>query len=139
MATNTSISAVQVAQTTRNISNNMPQANSTETQQLQFGKSKPVVGKELPDSAETKAIAPGKEELKNMVSALNEVSEKKPPHMKFTIDEDTGHTIVTMTQRDTGEVVRQIPSEEFINIAKMILESTGSLADETGHFIEAEA
>ena len=139
MATNTSISAVQLAQTARSISNNMLQANSAETQQLQFGKPGPANGKDLPVSEQASSKVPGKEELESMVSALNEVSESKPPHMKFTIDEDTGHTVVTMTQRDTGEVVRQIPSEEFINIAKMILESTDSLAEETGHFIEAEA
>ena len=74
-----------------------------------------------------------------MVVALNDVSVSKPPHMKFTIDEDTGHTVVTMTQRDTGEVVRQIPSEEFLNIAKMILETTDKLVDHPGLFIEAEA
>jgi len=139
MATNTSISSVQVTQSMSRIGSNMPQTNPSEKQQLQFGKHKPVEGKELPNSGQSNAAEPSQEELESMVSALNDVSESKPPHMKFSIDEDTGRTVVTMTQLDTGEVVRQIPSAEFLNIAKMILETTESLADQPGHFIEAEA
>ena len=139
MATNTSITAVQITQSLSRIGSNMPQANPSQTQQLQFGKPEPAEGKELPATEQTSSSKPGKEDLENMVVALNDVSVSKPPHMKFTIDEDTGHTVVTMTQRDTGEVVRQIPSEEFLNIAKMILETTDKLGDHPGLFIEAEA
>ena len=139
MATNTSISAVQITQSMSRIGSNMPQSNPSETQQLQMGKPRPPEGSELPESEQVRSVEPSKEALESMVAALNDVSESKPPHMKFTIDEDTGRTVVTMTQRDTGEVVRQIPSEEFLNIAKMILETTDNLADHPGHFIEAEA
>ena len=136
---NTSISSVQVAHSVSRFESNTSQPKPSETQQLQFGKSLPVEGKELPKTESARQAEPSHEELENMVDALNSVAEDKPPHMKFSIDEDTGRTVVTMTQRDTGEVVRQIPSVEFLNIAKMILETTENLVDQPGHFIEAQA
>lgn len=36
--------------------------------------------------------------------------------LEFSVDQDTGSTVITVTSRNTGEVVRQIPSEEVLNM-----------------------
>ncbi|MDA0189672.1 MAG: flagellar protein FlaG, partial [Proteobacteria bacterium] len=40
--------------------------------------------------------------------------------IQFSIDEDTGTTVVKIIDRTTDEVIRQIPSEEMLDIAKAL-------------------
>lgn len=89
----------------------------------------------VPDQKDPKAT---REELESYVSALNELGSKKPPHLEFNIDDDTGKTVIKMTHRDSGELVRQIPSEEFMRIARMVKDSE-SLNDHPGQWVEIEA
>ncbi|MCB1754158.1 MAG: flagellar protein FlaG [Gammaproteobacteria bacterium] len=96
-------------------------------------------------SAESEKLAkdstenePDRAELEAYVSALNDIGEKKPPHLKFEIDDDTGHTVIKMIQRDNGELVRQIPSEEFMQIARMIKNNGETLNQHPGQWIELD-
>lgn len=41
-------------------------------------------------------------------------------NIEFSIDQSTGKTIVRMVDAQTGDVIRQIPSEEMIEIARSI-------------------
>jgi flagellar protein FlaG len=50
--------------------------------------------------------------------------------LDFRIDESTGRTVVTVTDAETGELVRQIPSEELLRLARMLgNQSPGTLID----------
>ena len=40
--------------------------------------------------------------------------------LQFSIDEDTGHTVVRITDSATKEVIRQMPSKEFLEISKAV-------------------
>ncbi|MDO6460400.1 flagellar protein FlaG [Granulosicoccaceae sp. 1_MG-2023] len=81
---------------------------------------------------------PNREELAAYVKALNEMGEAQPPSMQFEIDETTGKTVVRMTHSDTGELVRQIPSEEFLQIARTLKENNESLSSRPGQWIELD-
>lgn len=48
----------------------------------------------------------------------------------FSIDEDTGKTIVKVVDASTDEVIRQIPSEEIISIAKALDKLQGLLVEQ---------
>ena len=39
---------------------------------------------------------------------------------RFSVDHDTGMTIVTIVNRASGELVRQIPTEEVVRIAQFL-------------------
>lgn len=55
--------------------------------------------------------------------ALDEVREAISPvaqNLLFSIDDDTGHTVVKIVDSSTDEVIKQIPSEEFLAIAKAL-------------------
>ena len=41
-------------------------------------------------------------------------------NLAFEIDDDTGRTIIKITEASTGELIRQIPSEEMLEIAKAL-------------------
>lgn len=47
--------------------------------------------------------------------------------MKFEIDEDTHQVVVSIIDTKSGDVLRQIPSEEVLHVAKMIAQFQGNL------------
>lgn len=50
--------------------------------------------------------------------------------LEFRVDADTGRTIVTVRDSETGELIRQIPGDEVLRIAQAMRELT-SLVNET--------
>lgn len=47
--------------------------------------------------------------------------------LRFEIDEDTQQLVVSIVDSKTGEVIRQVPNEEVLHIAKMISQFQGQL------------
>jgi len=47
--------------------------------------------------------------------------------MRFEIDEDTQQLVVSVIDTQSGDVLRQIPSEEVLHVAKMIAKFQGNL------------
>lgn len=47
--------------------------------------------------------------------------------LTFSIDEDSGRTLVKIIDRETDEVIKQIPSEEMLQIAKALDKLQGLL------------
>jgi len=63
------------------------------------------------------------EELKERLSMLN-------TQLQITIDKDTQMTVVKVIDKQTNKVVRQIPPEYVLKIAKYLDEITGLLLNE---------
>ena len=42
------------------------------------------------------------------------------PEIEFSLDGSTGRTLIKVTDRTTNQVIRQIPSEEVLQIDKAI-------------------
>jgi flagellar protein FlaG len=57
---------------------------------------------------------------KAMEAVKRSIETKTPNAFRFSIDEATGKTIVTITDAKTGETIRQIPSEEILEIARSL-------------------
>ena len=51
--------------------------------------------------------------------------------VEFRVDEDTGMTIVTVRETATGDVIRQIPNEEVLQLARRLESGPGALLDLT--------
>lgn len=51
--------------------------------------------------------------------------------LQFRVDQGTGEMIVTVTDAETGEVIRQVPGEEALRMAQRIEDSLSGLLDET--------
>ena len=66
-----------------------------------------------------------KEEVAQAVENLNAKAQDIRRELNFTVDSDTGTTVVTVMNFDTKEVIRQIPSEEFLKFAKQMEEFLG--------------
>jgi len=67
-----------------------------------------------------------KKELSQAVSDLNDFVQNIQRNVYFSVDDDTGRTIVRVVDRETDELIRQIPSEEVLNIARSLEEQIAS-------------
>lgn len=57
-------------------------------------------------------------EVKQAARQLETFMQSMNRYLEFKVDQDSGRTIVTVKDKTTGEVVRQIPSEEVLRLAQ---------------------
>ena len=71
---------------------------------------------------------PRLEQVERAVESMKQLIEAKAPNsLSFAIDSDTGKTIVKVSDAQTGEMIRQIPSEELLEIARSLDKLQGML------------
>lgn len=68
----------------------------------------------------TKTSEPNAEELRVLVGQANEVLQARFSDLKFTVDEGTDINIVRIEDSETGELIRQFPSEAMVAIARAL-------------------
>lgn len=86
---------------------------------------------ELPKVAVKEMSAAEKEEqVKEAAEKINEFIETMTHDLSFSVDKDTNRTVVKVLERESGDVIRQIPAEEILKIAKMLDELKGLIIRE---------
>jgi len=65
--------------------------------------------------------------LQEAVKATNDFIKPINSSVEFSMDKDTGETVVKIVDTTTKEVIRQIPSEEMLSIAKALDKIQGLL------------
>ena len=68
-------------------------------------------------------------DVERAVQRLNEIMSEAQRSLRFQVDEISGRTVITVLDSETKEVVRQIPSPEWLEVVRR-LEQAGSLLDE---------
>ncbi len=93
----------------------------------------PATAVETAAAVTASANVPTLDQVKNAVSQLNKSSQAKSQGLEFSVDNDTKRTVVKVVDSGTGEVLRQIPSPEALEIAKSLesKSSTGLLIQQT--------
>lgn len=69
-------------------------------------------------------------ELDSVVEDLNKTVEALNKGLEFKVHEDTKRVIVTVVNKDTDEVIREIPPEKILDMMAKINEIVGWLVDE---------
>jgi flagellar protein FlaG len=64
-----------------------------------------------------------------MVSGINELVHELQRELHFAVDGQSGETVIKVVDRETEEVVRQIPSEEVLRLRQRLEEAAGVLFD----------
>lgn len=49
--------------------------------------------------------------------------------LRFTVDEDAQRVVVSIVDNNTGEVIRTVPSDAVLKVAKMIVQLQGQVVD----------
>ena len=68
------------------------------------------------------------EKLDHSVRNLNDFVQSVKRNLQFSIDSDSGRTVVKVIDADTDKVIRQIPSEEVLSMARRLEEQAGEMA-----------
>ena len=67
------------------------------------------------------------EQLQKALAALKQAVPDKSSALQFSLDESSGQTIARVVDSETGELIRQIPSKELLEIAQAIDKMQGML------------
>ncbi len=66
------------------------------------------------------AASDQKQQVEAAIKAVKEFIQPMASNLAFEMDEDSGRTVVKITEASSGELIRQIPSEEMLEIAKAL-------------------
>lgn len=72
------------------------------------------------DAPKQAAGSPGKEELAQALKSINTVLQDRSPGLEFSIDRDSDRSVVKVVDKDTQEVIRQMPTREAMEIARAL-------------------
>lgn len=72
------------------------------------------------DPPKPEDAVPAKEELAQALKSINAALQDRSPGLEFSIDRDSDRSVVKVVDKDTQEVIRQMPSREAIEIAKAL-------------------
>ena len=99
-----------------------PRQQQTNALEVTSTRSSAVTATTAPqESLATAQDTPGiVEQIKDAVKATNEFVSLVNSAVEFTVDDDTKLTVVKVIDKSTKEVIRQIPSEEMLAIAKAL-------------------
>lgn len=82
----------------------------------------PSVSLELPQAA-AKPVAeqqPSAEQVKNAVDSINRALKQSNKNLEFSVDESTKRQMFKLKDSETGDVIRQYPTEEMLAISRAI-------------------
>jgi flagellar protein FlaG len=103
-----------------------PAAQVTPVDDTQSGRFKQADSREL---GLRQSIEPPKSSLEKALESVNDSLKAWSTGMRFEMDEDAQRLVVSIVDSNTGEVLRTIPSEAVLRVAKMIVQLQGSGVD----------
>ena len=108
----------------------VPQANNARSESASSASPAKVVAlKPQTEAADTEQLSESdRSELKTAVDNINQQLQTIRRELRFSVDDDTGRTIVKVINAETDEVVRQIPSDELLNAVRH-MQQQGLLLD----------
>ena len=77
-----------------------------------------VVSTEIKASGVNEAAQPTREVVAKAAAQLQDFVSSMGRNLNFSIDESTGYSVVRVVNPDTGELIRQLPSEELLKISR---------------------
>jgi flagellar protein FlaG len=69
--------------------------------------------------------------VEQIVKDLNDTMRVINTNIAFSVDQDTGKTVIKVVDSDTKKVIRQIPTEEMLRVASRLKELLGILFDKS--------
>jgi flagellar protein FlaG len=85
------------------------------------GKGLPQVeAKVVANTQEVAKEVDAKDPLVDAVAKLNDYIQTLQRDLKFTLDEDSGKSVISVIDRQSSKVIRQIPNEIVLNLAQKL-------------------
>jgi uncharacterized FlaG/YvyC family protein len=87
----------------------------------------PVSGNFVPAMTNVTGGAVNQAEISAAVSRLNDHVQSISRDLEFTVDKELNRTIITVYDTETDEVIRQIPSDEVLSLARYLESGGGAI------------
>ncbi len=86
---------------------------------------------ETPGAADDKKLTPEEvaKQVRETTDSLNEMSSLLKYGIRFAYDDRASEMLVNVIEKDTNRVIRQIPSEEILELRARMAEMVGLLVD----------
>jgi flagellar protein FlaG len=75
-------------------------------------------------------LAENAAEIREAVAEINKAVKKVPTSLDFSVDEASKRFIVSVTDTNTGEVIRKLPGDAVLRIAKQLESLKGVVFDQ---------
>lgn len=83
------------------------------------------------EAAEKPVHEPRSVDLKELAADIQEnLKFINDVDLQFSVHKSSGKVVVTVTDEDTGEVIREIPEKEMLNLAAKLEEMVGLIFDQ---------
>ena len=83
------------------------------------------------NNQDEKAQPLDREQLEQMAQQLQDFMGEMNRSLQFKVDEDSGRDVIKVLDKDSGEVIKQYPSEEVLSLVSKLSKSAGILIDQT--------
>src|SRR5215510_136363 len=90
---------------------------------------RPASASTAPAPAQTTAPATDIAAVRKAVASVKEAIRPVGGALEFNVDETSGRTIVRVVDLETQQVIRQIPSEEMVELSRVLERLEGLLLD----------
>jgi len=77
-----------------------------------------------------KTLEVAREKLKGISASLNVDIRVKSNNLKFSVDQITNRLLLTVSNKESGKVIKQVPSETILKISHSLITLKGILYDE---------
>jgi len=115
-------SDIMSSQILKDVTARTPQASKQQDAEIQKRQDiAATAGTDLPPE-ETKKEAT-LEQAEKVVEQLNNHAQSVNRDLQFSVDDDSGKTVIKVVNSNTAELVRQIPSEEVLRLSQTIRDS----------------
>ena len=90
----------------------------------------PQSGNSDSTSVATENIQLTVQEVAETVEALNSVMQQMQRGISFQVDDQSGRSVIQVIDRDSGDVIKQMPSEDLLKLINHMQEMQNILFDE---------
>ena len=73
----------------------------------------------------------GREQLEKMAQQLRDFMGEMNRSLQFQVDEESGRDVIKVVDKNSGELIKQYPSEEVLSLVAKLSETAGFLIDQT--------
>ena len=81
-------------------------------------------------SQSLKELAENAAEIREAIAEINKAVKKVPTSLDFSVDETSKRFVVQVTDTNTGEVIRKLPGDAVLRIAKQLESLKGVVFDQ---------
>jgi len=94
------------------------------------GKLLPRAASGVSDTATSEQVTPDAEAVVQAMDDIKNSVQSIRRNLEFSLDDESGLTVVTVKDSESGEVIRQIPSEVLVKLAASFKEASSLLFSE---------